>query len=153
MSTQLTFGVNPMSSSDFGKWFRAVIESTGLKQNAIAKKAEIDPVSLSRILSGTTGVAIDTARALARAVNEMTGSVVADENKAVRLAVGIDDAGDAPERSEVDRLAQELARGVWASGFDDLEDEDLREAFLEDMKSIAESMLKRRLEEQKKRSN
>ncbi len=73
----------------FGKWFRPILEGSGLKHTALAKAAELNPVSLSRILSGEHGVKVETARDLVRAINRMTGREIADEETAVKLAVGI----------------------------------------------------------------
>lgn len=66
--------------------------------------------------------------------------------------VALNIAGYASQsNSEIDVIANRLASGVMASGFNDLEDEDLREAFLEDMQTISASMLQRRIAEQNKR--
>lgn len=77
------------NTDSFRAWFRPIIETTGLKHKAIAAKAEIDPVSFSRILSGAQGVAKDTAAGLARAVNELAGKEIANVETAIRLAVGL----------------------------------------------------------------
>lgn len=149
MSDEITYCVNLMDkNSAFGSWFRPILDSTHLKHKAVAERAGIAPGSLSRILSGAGGIEVDTARRLARAVNEMAGNVIADEDVAALRAVGIEDAP--PPASEVDKLAAELAQAVMSAGFDDLEDENLRRSFFEDMKSISESMLRRKLEEQEK---
>lgn len=79
--------------NSFGQWFRRIIEQTGLKQKAIAAEADIDPVSLSRILNGEHGAARETARALVRAINKMTGRTVADEATALSLVAGISQRG------------------------------------------------------------
>ncbi len=55
--------------------------------------------------------------------------------------------------AEKQTIAERLAGGVMASGFDDLQDEQLREDFLADMQTVAESMLKRKMKEQQKRKN
>lgn len=139
--------VQQNTKNAFGKWLDIIIDSSGLKKKIIAKKAGIHPGSLSRILSGEIGVAKETARALINAVNELAGREIADMETGLRLAVGL----ESEHQTEVQIIAERLAGGVMASGFDDLEDADLREAFFEDMQSIAESMLRRRLQEQEKR--
>lgn len=92
--------------------------------------------------------------------NAKSGKPTASEKLAEKLAkvlsVNVDEmrmaAGYAPKnQNEIQIIAKRLASGVMASGFDNLQDEELREAFLEDMQTIAESMLKRRLAEQEKK--
>lgn len=99
MMELLTLDVNRRMDEvlTFGRWFRPILESSGLKHAALAKEAAINPVSLSRILSGEHGIKVETARDLARAINRMTGRDLADEETAVKLAVGI--APEAPSES------------------------------------------------------
>lgn len=94
-----------MEQTAFGAWLKAIINKTGLKQIAVADQANIDAVSLSRILNGDRGVSIKTARVLAEAVNGLTGSIQADPETAVRLAVGIEPPEPSPE-FDVVKLAQ-----------------------------------------------
>lgn len=77
------------NTDSFGDWFRPIVEASGLKKKAIAAEADIDPVSFSRILNGAQGVAHDTAAKLARAINTLSGRELANENKAIQLAVGL----------------------------------------------------------------
>ncbi|MEW6361720.1 MAG: helix-turn-helix domain-containing protein [Acidobacteriota bacterium] len=79
-------------SNDFAAWFAPIVEASGLKKKVIARRAGINPVSLSRILSGEQkGISPATAAALAQAVNDLTGRPFADVNQARRLAAGIRD--------------------------------------------------------------
>jgi transcriptional regulator with XRE-family HTH domain len=151
MAHEIAYYVNNMALDNvFGPWFRPILEGTHLRHKAVAERAGIAPGSLSRILNGATGVDISTARRLARALNDMAGRPVADEDQAVRLAAGIT-SDTTKQMTEAEQLAQKLARDIMASGFNDLEDEALRESFMADMRSLAESMLKRKLEEQEKK--
>lgn len=77
------------SENAFGRWLEKIIESTGLKKKVIAERADIKPGSLSRILSGETGVAKNTARNLINAINKLVGYDVADLETGLRLAVGL----------------------------------------------------------------
>lgn len=83
------------NDDSFGAWFRPIVEASGLKQKAIAAEADIDQVSLSRILNGAQGVAKETAMNLARAINTLAGREVANEDTAIRLAVGLKAEGQA----------------------------------------------------------
>lgn len=80
--------VNQEKNKSFGRWLDGIIEQTGLKKKIIAEKAEINPVSLSRILSGAHGTARETAIALINAINELAGRKIADIDTGLRLAAG-----------------------------------------------------------------
>lgn len=101
------------TSTEFRDWFRPIVESTGIKHKVIAKEAGIKPESFSRILGGSQGVKTDTARALARAINNLTGREAANEEIAVELAVGITRSltphlGPPRNMEELIRLATQL---------------------------------------------
>lgn len=150
MANALTSHVNNSMANDadnaFGRWVKSLIEGIPFSQAQVAKKTGITDVQLSRIVTGVSGVKSDTAENIIDAINELAGHEIADKT------YGLDLAGySRKNKTEAQRIAERLASGVMASGLNDLEDEELREAFLADMQTIAESMLKRRLEEQEKR--
>lgn len=125
------------NDQSFGEWFRPLIEQTGLKKKAIAEHAGIQPESLSRILSGN-GVAKETALSLARSLNELAGREIADEEMAIRLAVGLDAAG--PEAHfDLDFLRISFKE-------DNISPED-REELMEDVRHSLERMRRRKEQE------
>jgi hypothetical protein len=72
-------------------------------------------------------------------------------NEALEAAGYLPEPSEAEYRSEIEAVASRLASSVMASGFKDLEDEELVEAFWEDMRTIAEASIKRRLQEQERK--
>jgi transcriptional regulator with XRE-family HTH domain len=127
---------------NFGQYIKLKREERGFSQEGAANKAEMDRQQWYRIENGKSGTKRETVIKMAKAID-------ADVDEALTLA------GYAPTTgpNEVTVIANRLANGVMASGFNDLEDEDLREAFLEDMQTIAQSMVQRRLQEQQKRKS
>jgi transcriptional regulator with XRE-family HTH domain len=132
----------------FGVWLREKRKARDWTQEELGKKAGISISYVSTLernqphsITGTElRPALDKVDAIARAL----GVPLAE----ARLA-----AGYAPPitAEQVRTLANQLAEKVMAAGLDDLQDEELREAFMRDMQTIAESMLKGRLQEQEKR--
>lgn len=101
----LTYDVKDVikeKNNSFGRWFNEIIETTGLKKKRIADKADINPVSLSRILSGEHGIAKPTAIALIEAINELAGREIADMETGLRLVAGIGEKDSRPELSDID---------------------------------------------------
>lgn len=136
---------------EFGAWIKTQRVIAGLTQKIIAAAAPIDRVHLARIESGESGTKRDTVISLVEAINHKSATHNVDFQEALDRFYGRWNGNETVEKSELQKIADRLADGVMASGFDDLEDEDLRQDFLADMQTIAESMLKRRLEEQRKR--
>lgn len=129
----------------FGKWLSARREAAHLTQQQLAERCGISAVYVS---------ALERDEPNARDGSPRRPRPDKVERLAKALGVSVDEArlaaGYAALQDASSKLADELSRHVMASGFDELEDENLRQAFLEDMKSIADSMLKRKLEEQEK---
>lgn len=138
----------------FGEWLQIQRKSAGLTQENIAEAVPMDRVHLARIEKGESGTKRDTAIKIAEAINSKSKNAHrVDISEVVDRFYGRwVEPVVAQHQAQVKRISDRLAEGVMASGFDELFDEDLREAFLEDMESIAESMLKRKLEEQSKRN-
>lgn len=143
----VNYGFTRMEKT-FGERLQEKLDEAGIKAAELSRLSGVTKQNIGRILNNTphsiTGALPkpepETVEKLAKALNW-------DLNDALPAA-----GYAAPfNQSEVNIIANRLAKGVMASGFHDLEDEELREAFLADMQTIAESMLKRRLEEQNKK--
>ena len=137
---------------EFGSWIKLQRKMAGLVQGTVSVSAPIDRVHLARIESGESGTKRDTVISIVEAINQKstTGHKV-DVNEALDRFYGRWKEKGQVSQSDIDELAKRLAEGTMAAGFDDLTDSQLREDFLADMQTIAESMLKRKLEEQEKR--
>ena len=139
--------VSSVDWTKFGLYLEDCRVKADLTQERAAELAEMKRLQWSRITKGDSGTKRDTVIRMATAVH-------ADINKALKLAGYApisEEINGHPDITEINELANQLAQGVMAAGYNDLRDPELREAFLEDMKTIAESMLKRKLDEQRKR--
>jgi transcriptional regulator with XRE-family HTH domain len=126
-----------MTSIEFGKWFRPIVEASGLKKKVIAEAADIDPVSLSRILNGAQGVSISTAVNLAGAINSLSGRTVAEINTARSLAAGMTLDAGSPEGlfHDLQKLPsdrQELAKRQIRAIIDTLSEEEQDTNYIDD---------------------
>lgn len=129
---------------ELGDWIKIHREKVFMSQETAAEKANLSRYQWMRIENGQSGTKRDTLIQIANVIN-------ADVNQTLKKGGYTSFLNEEEYKSEVDTLAKKLAEGVMASGFDDLEDEQLKEDFLADMQTIAESMLKRKLQEQNKR--
>lgn len=134
----------------FGKWLQDEREKTGVTQDDVAKETGLNSKSISRIERGEGGTKRSTIITIVEAVNKLSHGYQINVSEALRRAGFV---AEGLFSDSVQTIANRLATGVMASGFNDLEDEDLREAFFDDMQTIAESMVKRKLEEQRKRNS
>lgn len=134
----------------FAEWMSARRQQLGITLDQLETKTGIKKQHLSVLERATphslTGKPVVPKRATVEKIAKGMGASV---NAALAAAgyVSVD-----TEQSEADKLAAELARWVMASGYDKLEDPVQKEAYLEDMKTISDSMLRRRLEEQAKKN-
>lgn len=127
---------NHFQKSSF-KSYAEIGDKVGVSRTTISSLSKARPQSVSGKPSRPRH---DLVVALANVLN-------ADVDEALLLA------GYAPTQPQanVQMLAARLAESVMAAGYDDLEDEELREDFYQDMETIAESMIKRQLEKQEKK--
>jgi transcriptional regulator with XRE-family HTH domain len=141
-----------MQQKTFGEWLSDKRTAVGLTQTELAQRAGFQRAYISKLESNyrqpkTNKLTKPTVESVDRLAKALSVSVAE-----ARLAAGYAPPASSPEyENEVQSIIARLSQGVMASGLSDLEDEDLKEAFFEDMRTIAESMLKRRLEEQNKR--
>ena len=140
---------------ELGNWLQIQRKSAGLTQENISSEVPMDRVHLARIEKGHIGTKRDTVISIVEAINRKssTGHQIDSSEALDRYYGKWVEPIVAQKQIEAKRIAERLASGVMASGFDDLQDEDLREDFLADMQTIAESMLRRKLEEQQKRKS
>lgn len=137
------------SAKNFAVWFSAARQKAGITLDVLEDRTGVKKQHLSTLERATT--------------HKLTGKPVVPKRQTVEkiakaLNAPISEALAAAgytssdiDSNEKQKLVERLAAGVMASGFDDLRDEDLLEDFLADMQTIAESMLKRKLDEQNKR--
>jgi len=139
----LSVSVKTMS---FGSKLKQWRKAKGMTQEelALAVGVNVSYISnLERDFSATTKSGKPKA---SEGLTDRFAKVLGVDNDEMRLA-----AGHAPKNnSEVLELAYRLADSVMASGYNEL-DEQSQEDFLADMQTIAESMLKRRTQEQEKK--
>ncbi len=125
----------------FGEWLHRLRKAQDLSQDDLASRSRVTKSYISKLEKNQINQPrLHQIEKICKALN-----VSFDEAKRLLfMPKGI-------TQTETQKLAEKLASGAMASGFDDLHDEQLREDFLADMLTIAESMLKRKLQEQEKR--
>lgn len=133
----------------FAAWMSAMRDQRGLTLEQLEDRTGIKKQHLSVLERATphslTGKPVVPKRGT---VEKIAAGLAAPLNEAMSAAgYARSDESVSPK----EKLANELSKHIMSSGFDDLEDEALRESFLADMRSIAESMLKRKLEEQEQK--
>lgn len=129
---------------ELGNWIKNHREKALLSQETAAEKAGLSRYQWMRIENGQSGTKRDTLIQIASVIN-------ADVNQTLKKGGFTSFLNEEEYQSRVDELGQLLALYLFASGFDNLEDEELQYDFIEDLYVIAESLLKRKLEEQDKR--
>lgn len=139
-------------SDSFGKKLQKWREDARINQSELARRVGVSPNYISNLERDYSPTAKGgKPQPSVEVVDKIAKALGINVNEA-RLAAGYAPlVGTVEYQAEVQALGERLASGVMASGFDALEDEQLREDFLADMQTIAESMLKRKLEEQEKR--
>jgi transcriptional regulator with XRE-family HTH domain len=120
---------------EFIKWFKPLMESSGLKQRVIAARAGIHPVSLSRIMSGNHGVDPDTALALVEAVNGLVGRELASVREAKIILAGLSEDEDDGLFKGLEKLSpdnQRLARRQIKAIIDSLAEQEHEFDYIEE---------------------
>lgn len=150
MSVSLTslVKVSEQLWAQFGAWFKQQREIAGLTQEQVRKKANIHVVQLSRIENGHSGAKRETVIGLVNAVNSLSKSHKIDLKLALNQA-GFD-APIEPTDEQVNDYFERLKSEVMASGFEELETDEEREDFFDDLRAMARVSLENHLRKQRK---